>query len=150
MKALIVENNNVVAIADEFTIVENVYVSGIISTGISTERGRVEDVPPCPDLFVPFAWKIVEGSWEIADIYAIEQAHFLAKEAKGNEVRAERDKLLAESDWTQLPDVVLSNKEDWTKYRQDLRDISKQEGFPYSVVFPTKPDATKKTSVEVL
>lgn len=30
---------------------------------------------------------------------------------------------------------------DWAKYRQELRDITKQEGFPYDVVFPTKPSS---------
>lgn len=29
---------------------------------------------------------------------------------------------------------------DWAKYRQDLRDITKQEGFPYDVEFPEKPE----------
>lgn len=28
----------------------------------------------------------------------------------------------------------------WAKYRQELRDISKQEGFPYNVTFPAKPE----------
>lgn len=35
----------------------------------------------------------------------------------------------------------LSNisKGSWAKYRQDLRDITKQEGFPYNVIFPEEP-----------
>lgn len=32
----------------------------------------------------------------------------------------------------------------WAKYRQELRDISKQEGFPFNVTFPDKPDDTKE------
>lgn len=60
---------------------------------------------------------------------------------KGNEIRAERNRLLAECDWTQLADVVLTDeaKEAWAAYRQALRDITAQEGFPDSVTYPTKP-----------
>ena len=75
------------------------------------------------------------------------------------EVRAIRDKLLAETDKEMMIDrmglevptgVSLSDwleflkklgsavSGDLAKYRQELRDIPKQEGFPYSVVFPTK------------
>lgn len=43
-----------------------------------------------------------------------------------------RDSLLEESDWTQMPDSPLSEerKGAWAEYRQELRDITKQEGFP--------------------
>jgi len=60
---------------------------------------------------------------------------------KGNEVRAERNRLLAECDWTQLADVVLTDevKAAWATYRQALRDITAQDGFPDSVTYPTKP-----------
>lgn len=58
-----------------------------------------------------------------------------------NEVRKQRDKLLAETDWTQMADTALatSDKEKYKIYRQALRDIPEQEGFPYDVVFPAKP-----------
>lgn len=54
-------------------------------------------------------------------------------------VRAIRNSLLAESDWTQLPDVPQSIKDLWTPYRQALRDITEQTGFPTDVVWPTPP-----------
>ena len=50
-----------------------------------------------------------------------------------------RNQLLAESDWTQLPDVPPSVKEAWASYRQALRDITQQPGFPAEVVWPTRP-----------
>lgn len=69
-----------------------------------------------------------------------------AKEFEYNElakeVRARRDLLLEATDKDCLSDRTPS--EDIVKYRQELRDITKQEGFPYEVVFPTKPtDETK-------
>jgi len=57
-------------------------------------------------------------------------------EAERN-VRSKRDQLLAETDWMALSDVTMSSE--MTTYRQALRDITDQEGFPYSVTWPTKP-----------
>jgi hypothetical protein len=54
-------------------------------------------------------------------------------------VRAQRDALLRASDWTQLPDVPESIRAPHTAYRQALRDIPEQAGFPMSVVWPEKP-----------
>jgi hypothetical protein len=56
-----------------------------------------------------------------------------------NEAKTKRNRLLYESDWTQLPDVTLSNKAAWATYRQALRDISKQSGFPENIIWPTPP-----------
>ena len=59
----------------------------------------------------------------------------------GNEIRAERNRLLAESDWTQGGDSPLSDeqKSAWAAYRQALRDVPEQEGFPFDVIWPQKP-----------
>ena len=54
-------------------------------------------------------------------------------------VRAKRQSLLTASDWTQLPDVPLETKAAWATYRQALRDITDQAGFPFDVVWPVAP-----------
>lgn len=58
--------------------------------------------------------------------------------ALAGEIRKKRDKLLAGSDWTQAADVPLTaeEKEDWRVYRQALRDVPQQTGFPYNVFWP--------------
>jgi hypothetical protein len=53
-------------------------------------------------------------------------------------VKAYREQLLKESDWTQLPDAP-ANKEEWAEYRQKLRDLPELFDDPNSVVFPAKP-----------
>ena len=53
-------------------------------------------------------------------------------------IRARRAVLLAESDWTQLPDVPLPTKEAWATYRQALRDITLQPD-PHNIIWPTQP-----------
>ncbi len=63
-------------------------------------------------------------------------------ETKAVNVRLERDELLKDSDFSQLPDVPFSEieKQAWASYRQQLRDITEQEGFPENVIFPKRPD----------
>lgn len=63
----------------------------------------------------------------ITDEQLIEQAIF------------ERNTLLQQSDWTQLPDVPQSVKDKWAVYRQALRDIPQQDGFPQNILWPVQP-----------
>lgn len=57
------------------------------------------------------------------------------------EIRTKRNRLLYESDWTQLPNGPLSSELQtaWATYRQALRNITAQSGFPTDVVWPTSP-----------
>lgn len=61
--------------------------------------------------------------------------------SKAAEVRYDRDLLLAESDWTQMPDSPLTDakKTEWATYRTSLRDVPGQTDFPTNVTWPTKP-----------
>lgn len=54
-------------------------------------------------------------------------------------VRDSRQILLSASDWTQLPDAPLTDakRQAWSTYRQALRDITAQAGFPWNVTWPT-------------
>ncbi len=56
-------------------------------------------------------------------------------EGEGRKVRAERDVRLANSDWTQVVDTPLDDLEIvlWQSYRQALRDVPQQPGFPMTV-----------------
>ena len=78
---------------------------------------------------------------KIAELQAAEPARL---------VREKRDRLLAESDWTQTRDNVRLNDSTWVNYRQELRDITKSASFnpklnadgsldESSVTWPLKP-----------
>lgn len=54
--------------------------------------------------------------------------------------REQRNSLLAGSDWTQLVDYLKLDKSDWTVYRQALRDMTKQAGFPSVIIWPIAPN----------
>ena len=53
-------------------------------------------------------------------------------------VRKQRNEKLAASDWTQVMDAPVDQAA-WATYRQALRDISSQEGFPWTIEWPTQP-----------
>lgn len=77
-----------------------------------------------------------------ADEIAARQAEEAAWAAGANDrlaadLREERDRLLAETDYLALSDNTMSAA--MTTYRQSLRDITDQAGFPTSVTWPTKP-----------
>lgn len=55
--------------------------------------------------------------------------------------RKQRDALMATTDWTQLEDYPKGNKAAWKTYRQQLRDVPQQAGFPETIIWPTSPDA---------
>jgi hypothetical protein len=56
-------------------------------------------------------------------------------------VSDKRQKLLYSTDWTQIPNGPLTQQqqEAWAVYRQQLRDIPEQSGYPFNVVWPTPP-----------
>ena len=53
-------------------------------------------------------------------------------------VRAERDFCLAQTDFYAMSDVTMP--EDIREYRQSLRDVPQQDGFPASVTWPALPE----------
>lgn len=82
------------------------------------------------------AFEQVSGAWVLP--YAVEQQPI--EQAERN-IRSRRDGLLQETDW-----IVIKSYErgqnipaEWELYRQALRDITAQAGFPYEVTWPTKP-----------
>jgi len=71
-----------------------------------------------------------------------ETAYKASKDAdQAKSVRTSRDDKLKETDWTQLDDTPLSNtvKATWAIYRQALRDVTMQAGFPWTITWPDAP-----------
>jgi len=62
-----------------------------------------------------------------------------ANDRKAIEVRAERNAKLAATDWTQNADAPQAIKDSYITYRQALRDLPAQSGFPNQVVWPESP-----------
>ena len=92
-------------------------------------------------------WILTDGTWAAPVIYtpsaeelaARAEAQLTAtKESLSVSVRIERNAKLAETDWTQLADSS-ANKVTWATYRQALRDVPAQAGFPWTITYPDKP-----------
>ena len=71
------------------------------------------------------------GRWVIG--YTVENK---PQEKAEEAVRNQRDRLLSDTDWMALSDNTMTPE--WASYRQALRDITGQAGFPYAVTWPTK------------
>ena len=96
--------------------------------------------------------EIVGDEWVIGwNIIDLSQEEVSANEKLNNDmqaaqVRAERDRLLAECDWVTIKAVDASADglgiqlpQVWIDYRKALRDIPSQAGFPWTVAWPDKP-----------
>lgn len=130
-------------------------------------NGEITKICNCPEADIPFQYdpiieSYIEGSYAYNSYYiqdsqaiaitnAPDQYHIFNYDTKQwydprtittqwPIIKAERDQLLKVSDWTQLPDVTLTNKEAWAIYRQALRDITNQSD-PFNIVWPTAPGA---------
>jgi len=102
-------------LADVYRSFDNHYVAG----GVLRER------PPQPSQSHQWDWPT--KTWVRDDALAAQQA------------RQQRDALLAACDWTQLPDAPLTTRAAWAEYRQALRDVPTQPGFPEEILWPSPP-----------
>lgn len=77
-------------------------------------------------------------------VYRYKTEEEIAKETedKKQHVRQDRNSRLTQCDWTQLDDTPLDNvaKAQWAAYRQALRDLPDQAGFPFNVIWPNQPE----------
>ena len=89
------------------------------------------ELPPIQDGEV---WRQV---WQVVELDPEEQQKI--RDARSSEVRKKREVLLAQSDWTQLSDAPVNDKAAWLAYRQALRDVPSQAGFPFSIDWPERP-----------
>jgi hypothetical protein len=74
-------------------------------------------------------WAVTQATAEQITQRRQEQAAF---------IRAARNAKLAASDWTQLADST-ADKTAWATYRQALRDVTEQSGFPWTIDWPVAP-----------
>ena len=94
----------------------------------------------------------IEGKWytkyilgpvfaNTEDATAVEQeaTYKAQKDAEfAANARNQRDTLLTQTDWTQVADAPV-DKAAWAAYRQALRDVPQQAGFPVTITWPEKP-----------
>ena len=92
--------------------------------------GEVRKYPEKPQGFFEFDY--VNKTW--FDPRSVDEIYSQA----ATEVKNKRKHLLDISDWTQVPDAPV-DQASWQVYRQALRDITEQEGFPLNIIWPQPP-----------
>lgn len=97
-----------------------------------------EQVPSLQNGVAVQTWNIKEKYSAEEKTQLIAQKEIARQELAQNTVRGLRNGLLSSSDWTQVADAPV-DKAAWATYRQALRDIPQQEGFPDNVVWPVAP-----------
>ncbi len=98
----------------------------------ATANGRVPFTPE-----EEAEWAAMKEEWEAG-----------AKDRAAHKIRTERDAKLTSCDWTQVADAPVDQAA-WAVYRQALRDITDQEGFPNEVTWPEEP-VTEEPATEVV
>jgi hypothetical protein len=131
MKLLIL--NTLIFGAGDFVEENDRFVCGGIDYPKSVINGyEIHDVDVPEDFIITnYEWN---GTNVVLRARTNEQNAYLAEQ-----VRSQRNALLTSSDWTQIPDYPGSNKTAWAIYRQALRDLTKQSGFPLEVTWPDAP-----------
>jgi hypothetical protein len=109
---------------------------------VGEEQRLVEDQVPDYDSLTQYIVRVTPIpaeqdyiEYQIKDItYTDEELSLFAQERRNRE--------LTRSDWTQLPDVPLNESQVnfWREYRQELRDITEQSGYPRNINWPVKPE----------
>lgn len=134
-----------------------IYTIYVSATGEISRTVQTDDI----DSQIQSGESYLEGSID-ASVYYIENGAAVAIPAKPNQysvfdfttkqwvqqenlaiadVLPKRQRLLYSSDWTQIPNNPLTSEKQaaWATYRQELRDIPSQSGYPFNVIFPTPP-----------
>jgi hypothetical protein len=75
-------------------------------------------------------------TWQLVELTQQEKSDYTDQIAV--QVRNQRNQLLAQSDWTQVADSPV-DKVAWALYRQELRNITNQLGFPLEITWPKEP-----------
>jgi len=100
--------------------IDGVWYTKYILGPVFTDRAATEDQPAMTAAEQETAYKAMKD----------------AEQAKS--VRNSRTEKLKDSDWTQIADST-ADKDAWATYRQALRDITAQDGFPWTIDWPVKP-----------
>ena len=108
-------------------------------------EGAQPQITPPYETVVRQGIEEIDGKWfkkyVIGPIFNNEEDEKAYKLRIDNEasknIRKTRNNLISKSDWMACSDVIMSDE--WKEYRQALRDIPEQKGFPHSVDWPTQP-----------
>ena len=83
---------------------------------------------------------LIDGFLKVLDEAEVAQEQQAEVDSQAHRVRVDRTLRLQASDWTQGKDIADEVSTAWATYRQALRDVPSQEGFPWGVTWPEQPE----------
>ncbi len=112
---------------------------------------EVRTLNPAPNTYAKYAeaaaWcnannAMIEDKGDYYEVVAIPAP---TTEELAAQARSQRDALIAATDYLMASDYPLTDekRQELTVYRQALRDVPEQSGFPTEIVWPTKPEWVK-------
>lgn len=113
---------------DDFYLQGSNIIEGIANDAENyIENGKIIEMPPKPQKNSYFDYDLKQ--W-VLNYFVQEQ-----------EIQLQRNELLYKSDWTQIPNrpLTIEQQQSWAVYRQELRDITSQSGYPFNITWPTPP-----------
>lgn len=138
----LIENGEITRINIDFPAV----VNGVsFSKGSTEEDARANGLVPIvgdEPAYNPERERLAGPQYQLSGdqvqrVFTVEQ---IPDEERAGQVRADRNAKLAASDWTQGKDIPDNISSAWATYRQALRDVPSQAGFPWTVQWPTQPE----------
>lgn len=96
------------------------------TTTVNVSTGEIVQIPYTTEELAEY--DIKKAAWDAG-----------ANDRKAIEVRTERNTKLAATDWTQVSDAPQAIKDGYVTYRQSLRDVPLQSGFPWTITWPVEP-----------
>jgi len=98
-----------------------------IGQNYRNDDGQICNIPSSPGIGYKFDYSAKQ--W-VLDVNVLDE-----------NARSTRAKLLVNSDWTQIPNgpLTIEVQQEWASYRQQLRDVTEQSGYPVNIIWPTPP-----------
>ena len=84
--------------------------------------------------------ELIDGFLKVLDEAEVAHEQQAEADSQAHRVRVDRTLRLQASDWTQGKDIADEVSTAWATYRQALRDVPSQEGFPWGVIWPEQPE----------
>ena len=84
--------------------------------------------------------ELIDGFLKVLDEAEVAHEQQAEADSQAHRVRVDRTLKLQASDWTQGKDIADEVSTAWATYRQALRDVPSQEGFPWGVTWPEQPE----------
>lgn len=136
-------NNQTLSIYHNHAEIRRAFSQVSMPATLTEEVIELLDVSPISQVTQPTGYVVeevqpieIEGVW--TQQWQVRPPTEQETSAKTIEVRAERNRLLTDSDWTQVKDAPVDQAA-WAAYRQALRDITQQAGFPWEITWPEMP-----------